>query len=151
MMRDANAFVDTNVLLRAILTQMDDHAPSDTLVKRLWREGVTLWISGQVIREFIVQATHPKTLKIPLSMADVIATVDAITPLFQVADETPAVRAELLRLLREFPTGGKQVHDANLVATMLVYGIDTLLTINVDDLKRFGGIVTIVSPMDNPS
>lgn len=147
MMRDANAFVDTNVLLRAILTQMDDHAPSDTLVKRLWREGVTLWISGQVIREFIVQATHPKTLKIPLSMADVIATVDAITPLFQVADETPAVRAELLRLLREFPTGGKQVHDANLVATMLVYGIDTLLTINIDDLKRFGDKITIVSPM----
>ncbi|MBL8131909.1 MAG: hypothetical protein JNL42_08630 [Anaerolineae bacterium] len=48
--------------------------------------------------------------------------------------------------LISYPTSGKQVHDANLVATMLVYGIDTLLTINMDDLKRYMDRITLVSP-----
>ncbi len=47
-------------------------------------------------------------------------------------------------LLREYPTAGKQVHDANIVATMLAYGIPTLLTQNVDDMRRFAGKIAIV-------
>ncbi len=37
---------------------------------------------------------------------------------FQVADDTPAVTAHLLALMEIYAIGGKQVHDANLVATM---------------------------------
>jgi predicted nucleic acid-binding protein len=42
-----------------------------------------------------------------------------------------------------YPIGGKQVHDANIVATMLVYGIPCLLTHNAKDFERFGDIVTV--------
>jgi len=49
-----------------------------------------------------------------------------------------------LSLLKAYPTGGKQVHDANIVATMMVYQIDTLLTQNLDDMKRFSGIVKLL-------
>ena len=41
--------------------------------------------------------------------------------------------------------GGKQIHDANIVATMLAYNIPCLLTHNVKDFKRFEGIIEIVS------
>lgn len=54
----ARVFVDTNILLWAALPQMPQHTLVDTLLKRIIREGAELWISGQVIREFIVQATH---------------------------------------------------------------------------------------------
>lgn len=138
-------FVDTNILLRLILKQMKQHAQVDALVKRVVSEGAELWISGQVIREFIVQATHPLTLTEPLSIQEVVEEVKAIKPLFQIADDTSAVRERLLELVQEYPTRGKQVHDANLVATMLAHGIDTLLTLNADDLKRFASKVRIVS------
>lgn len=141
----AKAFVDTNILLRALLTEIDLHAEADALIKRLLREQTDLWISGQVIREFIVQATHPRTLKTPLTTEEVIHEIHIIEQLFHVADETATVRRNLLDLLREFPTRGKLIHDANIVATMLVYGIDTLVTINVDDFKRFSNKIKLIS------
>jgi predicted nucleic acid-binding protein len=144
-MTDAKVFLDTNILLRTALTQMNQHAEVDALVKRTISEGAELWISGQVIREFIVQATHPRTLAEPLTIEQVVHEIEAMKPLFQIADETVAVRDQLLQLLQNYPTQGKQVHDANIVATMLVYEIDTLLTLNVDDLKRFGDKIKIVS------
>lgn len=144
-MTGAKVFLDTNILLRMILTQMNQHAEVDALVKRTIREGTELWISGQVIREFIVQATHPRTLAEPLTIEQVVHEIEAMKPLFQIADETAAVRDKLLELLLQYPTQGKQVHDANIVATMLAYEIDTLLTLNVDDLKRFENKIKIVS------
>lgn len=140
------AFVDTNVLLRALLTDMDSHSASDALLKRMLHEEAELWINGQVIREFIVQATHPKTLKTPLTMAQVIDEINKIKPIFQMADETQAVRDKLLDLLAEHPTQGKHVHDVNLVATMLTNGIEVLLTINTDDFKNFANQIELISP-----
>ncbi|MFQ3647790.1 MAG: type II toxin-antitoxin system VapC family toxin [Anaerolinea sp.] len=144
-MTGAKVFLDANILLRMILTQMNQHAEVDALVKRTISEGAELWISGQVIREFIVQATHPRTLAEPLTIEQVVHEIEAMRPLFQIADETTAVRDKLLELLQQYPTQGKQVHDANIVATMLAYEIDTLLTLNVDDLKRFGDKINLIS------
>lgn len=144
-MTGAKVFLDTNILLRMILTQMNQHAEVDALVKRTIREGAELWISGQVIREFIVQATHPRTMAEPLTIEQVVREIEAMKPLFQIADETAAVRDKLLELLQQYPTQGKQVHDANIVATMLAYEIDTLLTLNVDDLKRFEDKIKIIT------
>jgi len=39
------------------------------------------------------------------------------------------------------------VHDANIVATMLTYGIDTLLTLNIDDFKRFADKIMLLNPL----
>lgn len=144
-MTGAKVFVDTNILLRAVFSQMKQHTEVDALVKQTVRNGAELWINGQVIREFMVQATHPRTLVEPLTIQQVVQEIEAVKPLFQVADETAAVREKLLELLREYPIKGKQVHDANLVATMLVYEIDTLLTLNLADLKRFEDKINLIS------
>jgi hypothetical protein len=47
-------------------------------LKRTISEGAELWISGQVIREFIVQATHPRTLAEPLTIEQVVREIEAI-------------------------------------------------------------------------
>lgn len=65
---------------------------------------------------------------------------------FRLAEDGPRVRVRLLTLLATYPISGKQVHDANLVATMLVYGITRLLTFNVADFRRFADVITIESP-----
>ncbi len=140
------AFVDTNVLLRAMIPSLNRHIDAEALLQRMWEDEVELWISRQVIREYLVQATHPTNVTPPLSIDQVMSQMDIITTLFRIADETPAVTAQLFHLLKTYPTRGKQVHDANLVATMIVYGIPSLLTLNIADFTRFEGQITIVSP-----
>ncbi len=142
--KDARAFVDTNVLLRAMMPQMALHKQAEALVQKMWTDDVELWISRQVVREYLVQATHPNTFTPPLTIEQVLEQLETIQSLFRVADETRAVTAQLLTLLKTYPTRGKQVHDANIVATMLVYNINTLLTINVDDMKRFADKIKLI-------
>ncbi len=40
--------------------------------------------------------------------------------------------------------GGRQVHDANIVATMQANGINQLLIHNADDFKRFSHLITVL-------
>ena len=54
------------------------------------------------------------------------------------------VTAKLLDLLLQFPSGGKQVHDANIVATMLVHGVPKLLTHNTADFARFSSVIEVL-------
>lgn len=49
---------------------------------------------------------------------------------FSIAEDGPPVTEHLATLLHDTVIGGKQVHDANIVATMLAAGIPTLLTAN---------------------
>jgi predicted nucleic acid-binding protein len=50
------------------------------------------------------------------------------------------------QLVREYRVRGVQVHDARLVATMLVHRIPNLITLNVTDFARYAEIVTPVHP-----
>lgn len=144
----AKAFVDTNVLLRAMIPRMTLHQEAEAMIQRMWTEHVELWVSRQVIREYLVQVTHPNTFSPPLEIGQILAQIEVIGALFRVADETQSVTNELLTLLETHPTRGKQIHDANIVATMLTYGINTLLTMNVDDVKRFDDMIQIVALRD---
>ncbi|MGQ9849831.1 MAG: type II toxin-antitoxin system VapC family toxin [Aggregatilineaceae bacterium] len=145
-MTDARAFVDTNVLLRAMVSQMAMHKACEALLHTMWSNQAELWISRQIIREYLVQVTHPNTFVVPLTTEQVLHQVGTLLSVFQVADDTNEVTAQLLHLVKTYPTRGKQVHDANVVATMLAYNIDTLLTINVDDMKRFQDRIKLISP-----
>ena len=50
----------------------------------------------------------------------------------------------LATLCRDVGVAGKQVHDANIVATMLTYGERRLATFNVKDFRRYGQRVELV-------
>ena len=47
------------------------------------------------------------------------------------------------RLVVTYEVKGAKVHDAKLVATMLVYEISHILTFNGNDFKRFPGITAL--------
>ena len=49
---------------------------------------------------------------------------------FEILEDGPDVMQALIALCREVSVGGRQVHDANIVATMLAYGERRLLTFN---------------------
>lgn len=140
----AKVFVDTNVLLRANIISAPFHEEALEILTRLWEEDTDLWISRQILREYIANVTRPQTFMKPMPLNRVIANVEYFQTLFHVADETALVTTQLLNLLQEFPTGGKKIHDANIVATMMVNGIDTLVTQNVDDYRRFIGKINLI-------
>lgn len=148
MTTSGRAFLDTNILLRRMIEQAPLHQEAKQLVQDQYKAHVELWISRQVIREFIVQVTRPQSFMRPITMEELDFQLRTMRTVFNTADETEAVTTQLLALMKAVPTGGKQVHDANVVATMLAYGIDTLLTTNVEDMKRFAGRITILSLED---
>ena len=51
----------------------------------------------------------------------------------------------LVILCRDVQVGGRQVHDANIVATMLARGEGRLLTFNDTDFPRYGHRIEMVT------
>lgn len=143
------AFVDTNVLLRAMIETAPLHVEAQTLLLTQRQQGMRLWVSRQVLREYLVQITRPQAFHLELSTEQIDNHMRRILLLFQVADETAEVTEKLLELLKKYPTGGKQIHDANIIATMLVYGIRLLISTNVDDMRRFESQIQIL-PLIHP-
>jgi predicted nucleic acid-binding protein len=63
-----------------------------------------------------------------------------------VLEDGPEVAARLVELCETVQLAGRQVHDANIVATMLAHGEDRLLTMNRSDFQRFEPRIEIVEP-----
>lgn len=143
-MTDAKAlFIDTNILIYANVASSPFHEQARHALQAASQSDRTLWISRQVLREFVAARTRPQAFAQPSAPEIIIERIQYLESHFQVADDTALVTGQLLKLLSTYKLGGKQVHDANIVATMLAYGIPRLLTHNIDDFKRFSDVVVI--------
>lgn len=145
MTTNDNVFCDTNVVIRLNVAETPEHRQVKAAVSNLLRDGNTLWVSRQVLREFCVVLTRPQTFPTPPVPADVVARARTLAGLFRVADETQAVTDRLLALMESIPMGGKQVHDANVIAVMQVYGIRHLFTLNPSDFERFSAQIHVLT------
>ena len=146
VMTDAKPlFIDTNILIYANVANAPFHKQALNALTLVQQSERPLWISRQVLREFISARTRPQTFAKPSTPEIVIERVRYLTEQFQVADDTSLVTEQLIKLLKDFNIGGKQVHDANIVATMLAYDIPCLLTHNIKDFQRFENIIRIES------
>jgi len=138
-------FVDTNVLVyaTAIGAPMRERA-RNALVKAAANEPLRL--SRQVMREFLAVITRPQTWVHARTVADAASAVAVVAQDFEILEDGPAVWDALLDLCRKVDFGGKQVHDANIVATMLAHGETRLLTFNGVDFTRFSAFIDVQSP-----
>jgi predicted nucleic acid-binding protein len=50
----------------------------------------------------------------------------------------------VIDILQKVQVAGKQVHDANIVATMQVHGLKHLLTHNIADFSRFSSFISVI-------
>ncbi len=83
-------------------------------------------------------------------MASLLADVAALLARFPVVDDSSSVTAALMTILAVVPCGGKQVYDANIVATMTSGSIRRLLTHNVGDFRRFPPWIEIIPLQPGP-
>ena len=137
-------FLDTNVLVYANVEESPFHEAAFTAIETRYTAGIVLWISRQVLREFLATLSRPQRFTNPRPVSTMIERVRFFQGRFQIAEDNPQVTERLLALMEQIPTGGRQVHDANIVATMQAYGIRHLLTHNTDDFKRFSGLITLL-------
>ena len=57
--------------------------------------------------------------------------------IFTLQLDIQTIYSEWERLVKLHKVSGKQVHDTRIVAAMLAHKIDTLLTFNIQDFKRY--------------
>jgi predicted nucleic acid-binding protein len=139
------AMLDTNVLLAATDEGRAEHDQALQVVNDWPARGTTLYTSGQIMREYLAVATRPAERNgLGLNLADALANVRALRGRTSLLAEDGKVADRLLALLDDIECGGTQVHDANVVATMLVHGIDAVVTINLDDFTRFARQVRLI-------
>ena len=138
-------FVDTKVLVHASAISSPLHQAADRELQAVRGAQAELWTSRQVLREYVAVLSRPQSFSHPVPVSTLVTDVRYFQSVFQIANEDSTVTAELLQLLTSVAIGGKQVHDANIVATMLARQITTLLTANVADFQRFASLITIAA------
>lgn len=131
--------IDTGILLRLVDKQDPQHPLVQTTFETLSIRGDDLYITTQNIAELWNVATRPIANNgLNLPPADVSQMFQqAIEPFCVVITERDTLPAEFRRLLLHYGLVGKQVHDARLVAMMLVWQIDSILTLNDRDFRRY--------------
>jgi predicted nucleic acid-binding protein len=138
-------FIDTNVLVHASAVGAPMRQQSRSALSQI-AATVPLRISRQVLREFVAVITRPQTWAHAQTVAQAASAAAMLARDFEILEDGPAVWDVLLSLCRKFEFGGKQVHDANIVATMLAHGETRLLTFNMADFERFKSLVDLRAP-----
>jgi predicted nucleic acid-binding protein len=136
-------FVDTNILIFAHLSLSPFHRAAITRLQELDSGGAELWISRQILREYLSAMTKPGVLTGSIPIPSLLSDVRYFTARFRIAEDGPAVTNNLLTLTETIPLLGKQVHDANIIATMQAYDISKLITHNTADFTRFSSLITV--------
>lgn len=134
-------FCDTNVLLSAVDRERALHRQALHVLNALPNRGAELCLSGQVIREFLVVCTRPTDVNgLGLSLRAALGNADAIVERSTILAENRDVAVRLRQLARTTACTGRQLDDANIVATMQAHGLTRLVTANLPDFNRFSGV-----------
>ncbi|HYO50104.1 MAG TPA: PIN domain-containing protein [Chloroflexia bacterium] len=137
-------FVDTNVLIHANVASSPLYNVAQQVILDYGGTGSQLWISRQVLREYLAALTRPQAYTNPIPVANLVPDITRFEAEFQVAEDNFQVTNNLLTLVSQIAIGGKHIHDANIVATMQAYGITRLLTENTVDFKSFSHLITVI-------
>jgi toxin-antitoxin system PIN domain toxin len=139
------SFIDTNVLVYATINGSPFQDRARAALVRVVREGTTT-LSRQVLREYLAVVTRPQTWGKPLSLAAAMTDAATFANRFHVLEDGPVVWESLRQLSLNYAFAGRQIHDANIVATMLAHGEHRLLTFNAGDFRRFEAAIELITP-----
>jgi len=93
---------------------------------------------SQNIAEFWNVATRPADLNgLGFSHEEALQEVSNIERLLTLLPDIPAIYTAWKEVVREHKVQGVKVYDARLVATMSIYAVESILTFNTSDFKRY--------------
>lgn len=135
--------VDTNILVYATSLGSEERERARRALERLQSEGAVS-TTRQIVREYLATMTRPQAGRAPLKLAQATAEVERFLEEFDMLEDGLQTSRELPALTKRVQFGGKQVHDADIVATLLAHGETRLLTFNGTDLRRLTPLIEIV-------
>jgi predicted nucleic acid-binding protein len=143
-MAPASCLVDTNILLRMTRRADPQHHIADTALSRLASRGTALCFTHQNIAELWNAMTRPIDRNgLGLSVLEAEREVRAIEVGMSLLPDSEAVYREWRRIVVNHNVSGVQVYDARLAAVMYVHNVRHILTLNVADFGRFGGLTAL--------
>ncbi len=137
-------FIDTNILINVRVLEAPQRDIVRTNLKRAFDSPENLRISRQIIREYLAVITRPQIWPVPITRADALEDASRLLEIYEMLEDGPAVTDLLLDLCRIAPVVGKQIHDANIVATMLAYGERRLMILNAADFRRYEDRIELI-------
>jgi predicted nucleic acid-binding protein len=152
MTEPAQAYLlDTNVLLRLYQPNSPEFSSIRSAVNSLHRANAALYYLSQNIVEFWNVSTRPVAQNgYGLSPAETNEVTKQIEKAFILLPDVEAIHHEWRRLVFAYGISGTKVHDARIVAGMIVHGVRHILTLDRSDFERYTEIV-IVPPQIIPA
>ena len=138
-------FIDTNILVSARIENAPNHHPARGCLSLAMSNPERLCISRQVIREYLAVVTRPQNWMRPMALKDALQDADWMRRTLNILEDGERVTDILTNLCNTIPVAGKQIHDANIVATMLAHDEHKLLTLNVRDFSRYRERIELAS------
>jgi predicted nucleic acid-binding protein len=136
--------VDTNILLRSAQANHPLCAQATHAVSKLLRQKDAVFFCSQNIAEFWNVATRPADLNgLGLLHEEVLQEVSSIERLLTLLPDIPAIYAAWKKIVTDKKVQGVKVYDARLVAVMNVYAVESVLTFNTADFKRYSNITAL--------
>ena len=145
---DKRIFIDTNILIYSALNKSTLNTEAIKKVKFFYENKFELWLNRQVLREYLSVMSRFMLEEKKYKPSNLINDINKFENQYHVANENDEVTQRLLQLISEFKIGGKQIHDANIVATMLANNVNQLLTHNIIDFKRYSKIINLIPLID---
>jgi len=136
--------VDTNLLLRSIDV---NHAMNQTAAQALTQlreQGESLHIIPQNLIEFWNVYIRPLDRNgLGRTPEEASIEIQQLRSLFTLLPDTSAIYPEWESIVRRYGVRGVNVHDARLVAAMLIHGLTHIVTFNARDFVRYAEIVVV--------
>lgn len=140
--------LDTNILLRSGKSDDPHYLAIRAALVNLSRRGFQLCYTSQTMSEFWNASTRPRDRNgFGLSIAETDLIARDIEREYLFLPDGEAVHQRWRSIVVTHQVKGIQVYDARLAASMYVHNIGQLLTINVQDFKRYPDL-RILHPAD---
>jgi predicted nucleic acid-binding protein len=138
--------VDTNILLRSAQPNHPLCDQATHAVSNLLRQRDSVFSCPQNIAEFWNVATRPiERNGLGFSAPEAMREVESIEASLSLLPDAPAIYPVWKRIVREYRVQGVKVFDARFVAVTNVYSVESILTFNSADFKRYD-LVSVVDP-----
>lgn len=133
--------VDSNILIYAI----NADSPKNKLAQHFLADNLgNLEIAHQNIFETIRVLTHKKYSK-PMKLKEAMEAILAISDSLRMVSPEQSTYYLTIKLIEKHKLSGNRIFDAYLAATALSNDIDTIVTDNIKDFKKFKGL-KIINP-----
>ena len=139
---------DTSIVLRLAQPHLPIYQTVFQALAKLRRSGEQIIVVPQILVEFWVVATRPANVNgLGMTTDNAEKELENLQSIFTVLPENERIFDEWKAIVTKHKVSGKPAHDARIVAAMMVHKIESILTLNAGDFKRYTEIKA-VRPQD---